>query len=131
MKRLRETSELGAAAVEFALVLPVLLVLLLGIVEFGTAFNAQILLTNAAREAARSMTLSGDETEAVAAADAATQPIGLTVTEADVTFTVSPAGPCVSPARLSVDVTVEKPLLTGLFGATIPLTGKATRQCGG
>lgn len=111
--------------------LPVLLMLLLGIIEFGTAFNAQILLTNAAREAARSMTLTSDESEAVAAAAAATEPIGLTVTEADVTFAVSPAGPCVSPARLSVDVTIEKPLLTGLFGATIPLTGKATRQCGG
>ena len=111
--------------------LPVLLILLLGIVEFGTAYNAQILLTNAAREAARSMTVSGDEGEAVAAAAAATAPIGLEVSATDVTFTVTPAGPCVSPARLSVDVTVQKPLLTGLFGASIALSGKATRQCGG
>jgi Flp pilus assembly protein TadG len=43
----------GAAAVEFALLLPVLLLLLFGIVDFGLALNAQITITQAAREGAR------------------------------------------------------------------------------
>jgi len=43
----------GAAAVEFALVLPLLVVLLLAIVEFGLVFNAQLGVTYAAREGAR------------------------------------------------------------------------------
>lgn len=124
-------SERGAAAVEFALILPVFIVLLLGIIEFGAAYNAQILVTNAAREAARSMTLTGTEDAAVEAAAAAVAPIGLALSNNDVSFTVSPEGPCVSPARLTVVVSVDKPLLTGFFGATLPLTGKATRQCGG
>ena len=127
----RLRSENGAAAVEFALILPVFLVLLLGIIEFGAAYNAQILLTNAAREAARSYSLTGDEGEAVAAAEAATAPIGLEIEASDVTFAVSPAGACTSPASLSVTVEVSKPLLTGMFGASLPLAGKATRQCGG
>ena len=129
MRRLR--SESGAAAVEFALILPVFLVLLLGIIEFGSAYNAQILLTNAAREAARSYSLTGDEGAAVAAADAATEPIGLAIEASNVDFAVTPVGACSSPASVSVTVEVSKPLLTGMFGASIPLAGKATRLCGG
>ena len=43
----------GAAAVEFALLLPVLLLLVFGIIDFGRALNAQVTLTQAAREGAR------------------------------------------------------------------------------
>jgi Flp pilus assembly pilin Flp len=43
----------GAAAVEFALLLPLLVVLLFGFIQFGTAFNTKIQATNAAREGAR------------------------------------------------------------------------------
>ena len=43
----------GASAVEFALVLPLLLVILFGIVEFGLLFYNQQLITNASREGAR------------------------------------------------------------------------------
>lgn len=46
-------SDRGAAAVEFALIFPLLLLLLLGIIDFGRALNAQITLTQAAREGAR------------------------------------------------------------------------------
>ncbi len=43
----------GAAAVEFALLLPALLLIVFGIIDFGRALNAQITLTQAAREGAR------------------------------------------------------------------------------
>jgi Flp pilus assembly protein TadG len=43
----------GAAAVEFALLLPLIVLLLFGIIEFGLAFNTRIQATNAAREGAR------------------------------------------------------------------------------
>lgn len=45
--------EKGQSLVEFALVLPILLLFLLGIIEFGWLLNAQISLTSAAREGAR------------------------------------------------------------------------------
>ncbi len=45
----------GAIAIEFAFVAPVLIVLLLGIIQFGYAFFVQINLNNAAREAAREL----------------------------------------------------------------------------
>ncbi len=47
-------SRSGQALVEFALVVPLLLILILGIVEFGRAWNVYQVITDAAREAARS-----------------------------------------------------------------------------
>ena len=46
-------SEKGASAVEFALVLPLLLTLLFGTVEFGLLMYDKAVLTNACREGAR------------------------------------------------------------------------------
>ena len=43
----------GVAAVEFALVLPVLLLILFGIIEFGLVLYNKALVTNASREGAR------------------------------------------------------------------------------
>ena len=48
----------GAAVVEFALLLPLLLLLLFGIIDFGRALNAQITITQAAREGARLVALN-------------------------------------------------------------------------
>jgi Flp pilus assembly pilin Flp len=49
----RAKDEDGAALVEFALVLPLLLVLLLGMLEFGKAFNYWIDATHLANQGAR------------------------------------------------------------------------------
>ncbi|MPZ23852.1 MAG: pilus assembly protein [Dehalococcoidia bacterium] len=46
-------SERGQAMVEFALVLPLLLVLAFGIMDFGRALQAYVTINNAAREGAR------------------------------------------------------------------------------
>jgi Flp pilus assembly protein TadG len=49
----RVRSDAGQSLVEFAIVLPVLLALVIGIFEFGRAWNVYQVLTNAAREGAR------------------------------------------------------------------------------
>src|SRR5215831_20227506 len=46
-------SQRGAELIEFALVLPILLLLVLGIVDFGFLFQRLEVVTNAAREGAR------------------------------------------------------------------------------
>ena len=46
-------AESGAAAVEFALLLPLLMMIVFGIIEFGFALYQQAVLTNASREGAR------------------------------------------------------------------------------
>jgi Flp pilus assembly protein TadG len=53
MGSFRTRNRLGQAAVEMALVMPILLILLLGIMEFGQAWNAKQIITDAAREGAR------------------------------------------------------------------------------
>jgi Flp pilus assembly protein TadG len=49
----RPRSERGASLVEFAIILPVFMVLVLGMFSGGVAYNRQIALRNAAREGAR------------------------------------------------------------------------------
>jgi len=51
----------GAAAVEFALLLPLLVLLLFGFIQFGLAFNTRIQATNAARAAARQAVVGIDD----------------------------------------------------------------------
>lgn len=48
----------GAAAVEFALVLPALLIILVGIIQFGVALNNYLELTDAVRSGARNLAMS-------------------------------------------------------------------------
>ena len=50
----------GQALVEFALLTPFLLVFLVGILEFGRAWNAHIVVTQAAREGARKAAVFDD-----------------------------------------------------------------------
>jgi len=52
LHRFRQT-EVGQSLVEFSLILPMFLVLLFGLVDFGRAFYTWLLVTNAAREGAR------------------------------------------------------------------------------
>ena len=62
-KRLRP--QRGVAVVEMAVLLPVFLVIILGIVEFGRAYNVEHLLANAARMGARRSVVDGSTNTAV------------------------------------------------------------------
>lgn len=55
----RRVASAGQSLVEFALVVPVLLGLVIGIFEFGRAWNVRQVLTNAAREGAREAVITG------------------------------------------------------------------------
>lgn len=61
MRRPASDNERGAAAVELALVLFPLLLILLGIVEFGRVYSTQLRLQHAAREVAREAALLYDD----------------------------------------------------------------------
>lgn len=93
MRRLRvRARERGAAAVEFALVLPILVVILLGIVDFGLEMNSQAIVANAAREGARTASLGGTAAEATTAATNASGSL-LNVSASNPTVTVA----CLKP----------------------------------
>lgn len=55
--------ERGVAAVEFGLLIPVFLLILFGIVQFGSAYLAYISMTNVARTEVRDFAINGNETE--------------------------------------------------------------------
>jgi Flp pilus assembly protein TadG len=57
MKRIR--SEKGAALIEAAVTVPIILLISVGIFEFGRAYQTQQVLTNAAREGARLAVIEG------------------------------------------------------------------------
>jgi Flp pilus assembly protein TadG len=65
--RARLSSECGAELIEFALVFPLLLMVVLGIVDFGFLFQRMEVVTNAAREGARIAVLPGYATADVTA----------------------------------------------------------------
>ena len=116
----------GAAAVEMALVLPFLLLLVCGIVDFGRAYNANLTLTHAAREGARIWALGGTTAEmTTAATDAA---VGLTVTS------VAPT-PCTFGSATTVTVTAGfsyiTPLIADLAPGLTSLSSNGVMRCGG
>ena len=67
----KRADERGAAAVEFALVVPLLLMLVFGIVDFGYMVNRVSMVNNAARDAAREGSLAGTQASITATATAA------------------------------------------------------------
>ncbi len=103
----------GAVAVELALVLPILVLLVFGIIEFGRGYHAKAALAHAAREAVREAALDiGDP--ATTARNAAPLLDG-----ASMTVTVDPGGSC----TIGEDVTVT---LTYPHQYDIPLFGSGT-----
>ena len=116
----------GAAAVEMALVLPLLLLILFGLVDFGRAFNYQMQLTQAAREAVRVKALGGTDFDArnrVTAATAAMNPAPATAFPA-----TCPVGNTTANAKVTVSYSFSyiTPLgpIARLFGAsTLPNVG--------
>jgi Flp pilus assembly protein TadG len=105
MKKIR--NERGQTMVEFAMVAPLLLILLLGILQFGATFNRYLTLTDAVRAGARKGAVSRGvvdpkgacENEVLAAAGASPkQPGGLDPNDLSVS--------CSSTWSAGADVTV-------------------------
>lgn len=115
----------GAAAVEFALVLPILLAVAGGIIEFSYIYNLQISVTQAAREAARTMAIKNDVGLAKAAAIAGAP--GLTAGNFGFAF----SGACAKDLNATVTVTYKAGGMTGMFGDLYTLTGVGAMRCGG
>ncbi len=117
----------GAAAVEFALLLMPLILILGGIIDFGFAFNTQISLTHAAREGVRVEALGTGDGVATALA-AFTAPAANDV-EAEVTR----ACPSADGARLVVTANSQIFFLRFLpfIDEEMALEGQAVMRCNG
>lgn len=114
----------GAAAVEFAIILPILVLLLGGIVDFGFAFNAQIGLSHAAREGVRFEAIDPVGEDGAARAMAAYTPLMVTAPSATVDRS------CPSSQETAA-VTARATYDFIFFPWTRTLTSQAVMRCGG
>ena len=120
------TDERGAAMVELALVLSILLLLVFGTVEFGRAYNAKIQLTGAVREGARAVALR--QTSPGAAATVAAAAPGLSPAPS-VTVVTS----CAAGSTGNAKVTGSYPVVYDIpfFGSgTWTLQATGVMRCG-
>jgi Flp pilus assembly protein TadG len=130
--------ERGAAAVEFALVLPVLLMIVLGAIDWGWYFYVRQVVTNAAREGARAgavnaVSAAGAEADGRAAATAYLNGLSLAAGGRSVSATTLDL-PLGGTTLHTVQVVVTYPVgsLTGFslpgFTSLAPSTVTATAQ---
>jgi len=132
----RKDGDRGAAAVEFALCLPILLLLVFGIIDFGRALNAQLTLTQAAREGVRLAALGYSNGAVAARAQAAAPELsGVTVA---VTAACAPGAGPTADAQVNVSYTFSfvTPVgaIAGIFGGSgfgspIVLTAQGVMPC--
>lgn len=128
----RLRNERGASAVEFAFIVPLLILLVLGIAEFGRGFQVQGTLSAAAREGVRLMALQNDPAAAKAAVRTAAPSLNPAITDAQITITPSSC-PVTTTGTSTVKLTITYPMpyLTGFFGSGITLTGTGVMRCNG
>lgn len=134
----RRNGERGAAAVEFALVFPLVIMLLLTVIEFSRLWNIQATISDSARIAARSAAVYSNDPDlddaeviAKATADATDIPSFVDWSSADVSITIS----CDSSGVATSEVEIEPGSMTSWFASALgtPITLKATGEmpCGG
>ena len=122
--------ERGASAVEFGLIVPILLILVLGIIEFGHAFQVQGTLSSAAREGARAMALRNDPAQARDAVQEAAGSLDPDITDDQIS--IDPAAcPVAGGTDVELTITYPMPFFTGFFGASVDLTGRGVMRCQG
>ena len=108
--------------VEFALVVPLILVLVLGLVEVAVVARTQMEVVNAAREGAREAAASPDPAQAVRVARDALGSAGARAR-------VSVKRPHVVGQRAEVRVTIPHTVAAPLFGGiTVQLTARAAMR---
>lgn len=109
----------GAAVVEMAVVTPLLLMMMFGIIEFGWVFMVQETITNAVREAARVAALQGStEADIQTRFAEAIQPTGISVTPDMLTITRATAANPVETVRVSIPYS-QVSLVGGWLGLDI------------
>ena len=110
--RAARSRQRGGALIEFAVTLPLFLVLLLGIMEYGYYFYVAVSATNAAREGARQCTL----TSLGACGDCSPTAAVAYMNKLGMGSNTNASASCATNSgtfMYTVDVTVDFPTLTG------------------
>ena len=119
----------GQAMVEFAVLLPIIILVLVGIMEFGMIFNAYLTINAASREGARVASVGADDAE-----------ITSTVTNFTPTLDSTSISVAVAPddttrthgdsAVVSVEYiyTINTPIIRNILSSTITLHAQTTMR---
>jgi Flp pilus assembly protein TadG len=125
-------NERGAAAVEFALVFPLVIVLLIVVMEFSRLWNIQATLTDAAGIAARYAGIHHEETTVIADATAQATAIPGFVNWSAATIVVT--ADCEGAGAATSDISVSPGSITEWFASVletpIELTATGNMPCG-
>jgi Flp pilus assembly protein TadG len=115
--------------VEFAIVLPILLMLLMGIIEFGRAYNTQLALQASAREGARVAALGQPSGDIIAKVQTAASPHTVDPADIDLSGATCPdTGEGDAAVTVSKDFTFGIPFVTSVGDTTLTATG--VMRCG-
>ena len=115
LHRIRD--EQGQTMTEFALVLPVLVLLLFGVIQFGILFNNYVTLTDAVRSGARKAAVSRQSSNPTGDSIAAVRKAADTLDQTKLTVAVSPGTPWQHGSE--VTVTAEYPYEINLIGLVL------------
>ncbi len=125
----------GQAVVEMALVLPVLILLVFGIVEFGRVLHTYMIVTDLSREGARKGAVGGTDSEIVTTVENNASAAGLDI--ANLTVNVTPASMAKRARGTSVSVTVSfpveiiAPVIGNIIGNPYTVTSHTTMRVEG
>lgn len=104
----------GQAMVEFAMVLPIFILLVMGIMEFGLLFHEYMVVTAASREGARAAAVGGTDAEVTTAAKNAASSVNKGLLNATVTPSTRLKGTSVT-VTVSNPVKINTPLISAMF----------------
>jgi len=118
-------AEKGAALIEAAILLPLIVMLIFGLIAFGRGYNAKVTATHAAREGVRVLAVTKDNTAAENAARNAAA--SLDPSNLSVSSTACNPG---DPTTLTVDYvfTYDIPVFGG---RTVNISETGVMRCGG
>ena len=127
-RRTNIRNERGQTMVEFALVVPILCVVLFGILQFGALYNDYVTLTDATRVGARKAATSRHEANPEAAAEAAARNSAKGLDAGDLDINVS-ATAWEHGESVTVEATYPYEIdLLGLVVASGDLTSETTER---
>ena len=111
-RRTRTRDETGQTMAEFAIVLPVLCVLLFGIIQLGIVFNNYVTLTDAVRAGARTAAVSRNDADPTGATTTAVRASAADLNQSNLGVTVTSGWTAGTP----VTVTATYPYSVSLLG---------------
>lgn len=107
----------GQSMVETALVLPIIVLILMGIIDFGFLFNNYLIIDNASREGARTAVIGSTDSVITTTVSNMTS----SLVSAKLKTTINPSGASrTKGSQVTVTVEYDYSLITPVIGAIVP-----------